>query len=127
MTTITSLRLWRDTGYTEGCLEVPSFSDSLPSPDVVLSNLNPVRDRLFSEVRVPLAYEDIYDMCYLEAVFDMNNGNDVTFYGWIDSVTCTSDTTDRPVSAIRWHIDDWRTFASKAFYGSGMVLSLIHI
>ena len=121
MTTITSLRLWRDTGYTEGCLEVPSFSDSLPSPDVVLSNLNPVRDRLFSEVRVPLAYEDIYDMCYLEAVFDMNNGADVTFYGWIDSVTCTSDTTDRPVSAIRWHIDDWRTFASKAFYGSGMV------
>ena len=83
--------------------------------------LNPAKDKLFSEVRIPMAYEDVYDMCYLQAVFDMNNGDNVTFYGWIDSVTCSSDTAGYPVSVIRWHVDEWRTFASKAHYGSGMV------
>ena len=68
-----------------------------------------------------MAYEDVYDMCYLQAVFDMNNGDNVTFYGWVDSVTCSSDTAGYPVSVIRWHVDEWRTFASKAQYGSGMV------
>ena len=83
--------------------------------------LNPAKDKMFSEVRVPLAYEDTYDMCYLQAVFDMNNGDDVTFYGWVDSVTCSSDTEGYPISVIRWHVDEWCTFASRAHYGSGIV------
>lgn len=121
MSTITTLKLWRNPGYTEGCLEVPSLTASLPSPDVMTTQLNPAKGKLFSEVKLPFPYEDIYDMCYLEATFDMNNGNDVTFYGWIDNVLCLSDTPEKPISVIQWHVDNWRTFASKAVYGSGMV------
>lgn len=121
MSTISTLKLWRDPGYTEGCLEVPPFSKSLPTADLTLTDLNPSKDRLFSEVRVTEPYETLYDMCYLQATYNMNNGNDVTFYGWIDAVSCQSDTDGYPITTISWHVDMWRTFGSKAVFGSGMV------
>lgn len=121
MSTITTLQMWRDPGYTDGCMEVPPLNASLSNPDVTYSDLNPSKDRLFSEIRVPGDFESLYDMCYLRAVYQMNNGDNVILYGWIDSVTVQSDTADYPITVISWHVDYWRTFASRASYGSGMV------
>lgn len=120
MATLT-LSVWRDTGYTEGTLEVPSKTSSLPTPTFTFSNLHPSRDKLFSESQVPHAYEDLYDCSYVRAVIDMNNGDDVTVYGWIDSVTASSDTPNSPMTIIRWHIDYWRTYLSKATFKGGLV------
>lgn len=121
MSTIGTLQIWKDTGYTEGCLDMPSETSSLPSASFTYSNLNVARDRLFSEVQVKGAYEDMYDCSYLKAVYDMNNGSDVTVYGWIDSVECSSDTTGSPMTRIYWHVDHWRTYLSQAVFKSGMV------
>lgn len=120
MATLT-LWVWRDTGYTEGCLEVPSKTSSLPSPAFTFTDLHPTRDKLFSETQVPQAYEDLYDCSYVRASLDMNNGDDVTVYGWIDTVTASSDTAGSPMTVIRWHIDYWRTYLGKAVFKGGVV------
>lgn len=115
-----SLRIWRDTGYTEGCMEVPKAS-ALSNPLYTFSDLNVPRASLFSQVKVEHAYEDLYDCSYLQMTYDMNNGKDIDVYGWIDNVTCSSDTPGKPVTVIDWHVDLWRTYLSKAVFGSGYV------
>lgn len=121
MAIITYLNIWRDTGFTEGCLDVPSKTSSLSTPTYQYTNLNVSRDRMFSEIQVKGAYEDLYDCSYLKATYDMNNGSDVIVYGWIDSVECSSDTTGSPMTKIHWHIDYWRTYLSQATFKNGMV------
>lgn len=115
-----SLRIWRDTGYTEGCMEVPKAS-TLSNPLYSFNDLNVPRASLFSQVKVEHAYEDLYDCSYLQMTYDMNNGQDVSVYGWIDNVSCSSDTPGKPVTVIDWHVDLWRTYLSKAVFGSGYV------
>lgn len=122
MSTITNLQFWQDPGYTDGCIEVPRIGASLPSPGYEhAAPVNPSKDRMFSELRLPVDFETLYDMCYLRAVYEMNNGRDLTVYGWVDSVECQSDTSGYPVTVIQWHIDQWRTFIGSAEFGSGMV------
>lgn len=121
MATITNLDIWRDTGFTEGCLDMPSKTSSLPTPTYQYTNLNVSRDRMFNEVQVKGAYEDLYDCSYLKATYDMNNGSDVVVYGWIDSIECSSDTTGSPMTKIHWHIDYWRTYLAQAVFKSGVV------
>ena len=121
MSTITTLRIWRDTGFTEGCLDMPSKTSSLGTATFTFNNLNVSRDRMFSEVQVKAPYEDLYDCSYLKATYDFNNGNDVVVYGWIDKVICSSDTESSPMTRILWHIDYWRTYLSKAVFGNGIV------
>lgn len=115
-----SLRVWRDTGYTEGCMEVPKTS-SLSNPQYAFNGLNVSKSDLFRQVKVEHAFEDLYDCSYLQMVYDMNNGQDVSVYGWIDSVSCSSDTPGKPVTVIDWHVDLWRTYLSKAVFGAGYV------
>lgn len=122
MSTITRVRFWKDPGFLEGALEAPSVSYTLPTPSYTLSDdLNPSRDRMFSELRVPIAFEDAYEFSYLEAVYDMNNGDDVTIYGFIDDVRVSSDSPGQPSTVIVWHIDQWFTFLSRAEFGRGLV------
>lgn len=118
---ISDLRLWRDCGYTEGSMVKPPINDSLTGYDLrITDDLSPARDRVFNEIRLSTPFDDLYLMTYLQATYEMSDGSTFTYYGWIDDVQPISDSVT-PITAIHWHIDPWRTFASKATYGSGIV------
>lgn len=119
--TSASLDVWRDTGYTEGCLEVPKTASTLSNPDYSFDGLEISTSSLFSEVKVKGAFAPLFDCSYLKMTYDMNNGDDVTVYGWIDSVAVGSDSSGSPMTRIQWHIDLWRTYISKVTLGSGIV------
>ena len=121
MSTITTLQIWRDTGFTEGCITAPSKTSSLGTPTFTFTGLNVSRERLFSEIQVRAPYEDLYDCSYLKAVYDFKNGTDVTVYGWVDDIVCSSDTQGSPMTRIIWHVDYWRTYLSNTVFGSGVV------
>ena len=116
-----TVEIWRDTGFTEGAVEVPSKTSSLPSPTFTFSNVNMPRSSMFNTVKLAHAFEDLYDCSYLRVTLDMNNGDDVTVYGWITSVTCASDTAGYPVTVIKWRPDFWRTYINSAQFGAGVV------
>ena len=119
--TSATVSVWRDCGFTEGALEVPSKTSSLPAATFTYELQAIPRNTLFSRMTVKAPYEDLYDCSYLKMTLDLNNGADVTVYGWIDTVECSSDTTGSPATVISWHIDYWRTYAFKARYGAGIV------
>lgn len=121
MSTITRARLWKDVGFTEGCMEVPSASDTLPSYDLEFTNLNPTKARMFNELRLPEDYVALQEYSYMEIVVDNNNGSNMAYYGWIDDVEMISDTDNAPITAVKWHVDLWRTYFANAEFGSGMV------
>lgn len=122
MSNITSLRLWKDTGFTEGCLEVPKIGGGLGTPTYTFAGpFNPSTSDIFSVIKVRVPYVDVMDCSYLSIILDMNNGSDRTFYGWIDSISIISDTTGSPLTQINWHVDLWRTYIAQANIGSGMV------
>ena len=99
----------------------PPINDSLTSYDLhITDDLSPSRDRIFSEIRLSAPFDDLYLMTYLQATYKMSDDSTFIFYGWIDDVQPLSD-SDTPTTAIHWHIDYWRTYASNATYGSGMV------
>ena len=116
-----TVEIWRDTGFTEGSVEVPSKTSSLPSPTYTFYNVNTSRDSLFSTLKLAHAFEDLYDCSYLRITLDMNNGADVTLYGWIDAVSCGSDTAEYPVTNVDWHPDLWRSYINSAQFGAGLV------
>ena len=67
-----TVEIWRDTGFTEGSVEVPSKTSSLPSPTYTFYNVNAPRDSLFSTLKLAHAFEDLYDCSYLRITLDMN-------------------------------------------------------
>ena len=119
--TSASLEIWEDTGYTEGCLEVPKTSSTLSSPDYSFDGLEISTSSLFSEVKVKGAFAALFNCSYLRMTYEMNNGSDVTVYGWIDSVAVGSDSAGSPMTRIQWHVDLWRSYISKVTLGSGIV------
>lgn len=122
MSTITQIRIWRDTGFTDGCTEVPKKGGSLASPTYIFDGpFNPSKDDLFSRLKLRVPYTQLMDCSYLSISLDMKNGTDKTFYGWIDSVSIISDTESTPMTQINWHVDLWRTYLSSATIRSGMV------
>lgn len=121
MSTITRARFWKNVGFTEGCMEVPSTSDTLPAYDLQFTELNPTKARMFSELRVPEDYVTLLEFSYMEVDVDNNNGSDMVYYGWIDDVEMISDTGNAPITAVKWHVDLWRTYFANANFGSGMV------
>ena len=122
MSTITQIRIWRDTGFTDGCTEVPKKGGSLASPTYTFDGpFNPSKDDLFSRLKLRVPYTQLMDCSYLSISLDMKNGTDKTFYGWIDSVSIISDTESTPMTQVNWHVDLWRTYLSSATIGSGMV------
>ena len=116
-----TVEIWRDTGFTEGSVEVPSKTSSLPTPTYTFYNVNTPRDSLFSTLKLAHAFEDLYDCSYLRITLDMNNGADVILYGWIDAVSCGSDTAEYPVTNVDWHPDLWRSYINSAQFGAGLV------
>lgn len=117
-----TVEIWRDTGFTEGSVEVPSKTSSLPNPNYIFTDVNIPRGDLFSTIKLAQPFEDLYDCSYLRITLDMNNGNDVTIYGWIDAVSCASDTAGYPNTVIEWHPDLWRTYINSAQFGAGLVM-----
>lgn len=123
MSTITSVSLWKDSGYTEGCTDIPRLGSSLPEADIIYNkDFNPSTAKMFSSIQIKDDYVTLMDMSYIAVNVEMNNSPNITIYGWIDSVTMLSDTAGFPNTQIDWHIDYWRTYASKATYGSGVVM-----
>lgn len=118
--TTAKVEIWKDCGYTEGGLEVPS-STTLSNPDFTFTGLQISRETLFSQFKVKSAYELLYDCSYLRMTMDMNNGDDIVLYGWIDRTACGSDTANNPMTIIDWHVDYWRTYFNSAKFGSGLV------
>lgn len=122
MSNITSLRLWKDTGFTEGCLEVPKIGSGLGTPVyTAVGPFNPSVSDMFSSLKVRVPYVDVMDCSYMSIVLQVNNGFDRAFYGWIDSIQMISDTDGSPLTQINWHVDLWRTYIAQASIGSGMV------
>lgn len=115
------LSIWEDVGYTEGCLERPPKTSSLPTPKLTM-DIHPSRNDMFSVAKLPVPYMDLYNCSYLRAVVITANDTETkTYYGWIDSVDMVSDNEDSPMTEVHWHIDPWRTWLSQAKFGSGMV------
>lgn len=121
MSTVTQVRMWNDIGYTEGCLEVPRKGASIPQPTYTVSDLNISVQDMFSRMKLKAPYTSLMNISYLEMTVDMNNGSDLTIYGWVDSVSLSSDTDGYPMTTVEWHIDYWRTYLNSAVFGSGMV------
>lgn len=119
--TSATVEIWKDTGYTEGCMEVPKTSSTLSDPDFTFSGLEISTSSLFSEVKVKEDFESLYDCSYLRMTLEMNNGDDVVVYGWIDSVSVGSDSASSPMTRIQWHVDMWRTYISQVTFGSGII------
>lgn len=122
MSTITQIRLWYDTGFTEGCTEVPKINGSLPTPSLTYdASFTPSTSDIFSRLKLRVPYTTLMNCSYLAISLDMNNGTDKVFYGWIDKVNIISDTESNPLTEILWHVDLWRTYISSVTVGSGMV------
>lgn len=121
MSSITYARFWKDTGYTEGCLNVPKEQLPSSSPDIAFENLNPTKARMFSELRVPEDYVTMLEYSYLAITVSNNNGDAKVYYGWIDSVEMISDSTNAPITQVNWHVDLWRTYFAQAEFTSGIV------
>ena len=115
------VQIWRDCGYTEGTLEVPSKTSSLPTADYQYSIPSVPRDQMFSSFTVKAPYTDLFDCSYLRISYDIQGATSLVVYGWIDRVSVMSDTVDSPSTRVDWHIDYWRTYLSKATFGAGMV------
>ena len=118
--TITSLKMWRDPGYTRGCLEIPpAGSTLLPSPDWQSTGpLRPRKGSTLTAVELPLPYTEVWEMCYLHIIAEDGSG-EMEVYGWIDAVTITASSAD--AVRIDWTPDWWRTCSGRTVWGAGRV------
>lgn len=119
--TSATIYLWKDVGYTEGCLEVPKIGTNLPTPDFTFEKLEISTSTLFSECKLKGAFADLLPCSYLQLIFFSNNSTQLSFDGWIDKVSIGSDSEGSPMTRIQWHVDLWRTYISKVTLGSGIV------
>lgn len=120
MLTITSLKMWRDPGYTKGCLEIPpAGSTLLPAPDWQSSGpLRPRKHSTLTAVELPLPYTEVWEMSYLHMIAEDGSG-EMEVYGWIDAVTITASSAD--AVRIDWTPDWWRTCSGRVVWGPGRI------
>ena len=129
MAAITKIEFWKDVGFLEGAIEIPSLSAADPiNPDLTIEPQYPVmpsKERFFSKLKLKEYYEELMEMSYIRLTYELNTSvNGVTttkiFYGWVRDVSLESD-GDLPVTVVDWHIDEWRTWKSSISFGSGHV------
>lgn len=122
MLTITSLKMWRDPGYTQGCLEIPpAGSTLLPAPDWQSSGpLRPRKGSTLTAVELPLPYTEVWEMCYLHMIAEDGSG-EMEVYGWVNAVTITASSAD--AVRIDWTPDWWRTCSGRAVWGAGRIVA----
>lgn len=121
----TRVSWWKDPGFTEDGFDrlnfetVPSSGEAIVLHDASLPPLRPSRDRVFSELKVPLDYETAKLMNYLK-IESVSGSTATTYYGWVDNVEVVSD-SDSPLSLIHWHVDPWETYKSSLILRSGHI------
>ena len=116
--TISKLKMWKDPGYTRGCLEVPPMgSKKLPAtPDYSLAasdTLRPHKGSTLTELHLPLSFTQVFGMSYLY-IEATDGAGTVNLFGWITSVDQRS--TSAEGVTIRWDVDWWRSFSGDATY-----------
>ena len=123
MSQITRVRFWKDVGFQDGSIEVPSIHDRLPAPDAEFTeSIKTSTSEFFSAFTIPKVFADYLSMSYVELLYEYNNTVDtMTFYGWIDDIALKSDTDGSPSIMVSWHIDHWRTYLANARFGYGLV------
>ena len=119
--TITKLKMWKDPGYTKGCVEVPpAGSKKLPAPDYTnTTNLRPRKNGTISAIELPLSFCQVFEMSYLYMEFQDNSNNQCKVFGWIDSVEQTASGDEAVL--IRWTPDYWRTYSGSVTWGAGVI------
>ena len=128
MAAITKIEFWKDVGFIDGAVEIPSLAAPDPvSPDITIEPEDPIipsRDRFFSEFKLKEYYSELLTVSYMRITYQIKNTLGVNvpkvFYGWVKDVTLTSD-GDLPLTTISWHIDEWRTWKADVTFGSGHV------
>lgn len=120
--TITKLKMWKDPGYTEECVEVPPVgSKLLPTPDYASAagtTLRPRKGSTLTSIELPLSFSAVWEMSYLymEAT---DSGGSFSVFGWIRGVERTASSED--AVRISWVPDYWRTFSGDMIFGRGTV------
>ena len=119
--TITKLKMWRNPGYTKGCLEAPPpGSWKLPAPDYTsIENLRPRKDQVLGAVELPLSFIQVFEMSYLYMEASDSGNNSIKIFGWIESVEQSATANEAVI--IRWSPDYWRTYSGSATFGKGTI------
>lgn len=122
--TISKLKMWKDPGYTRGCLEVPPVgSKKLPAvPDYSLAasdTLRPHKGSTITELHLPLSFTQVFGMSYLY-IEATDGAGTVKLFGWITSVEQRS--TSAEGVTIRWDVDWWRSYIGDVTFKFGDVI-----
>ena len=122
MLTITKLKMWKDPGYTQGCVEVPpAGSKKLPAPDFTLATgqtLRPRKDSTLTALELPLSFTKVFEMSYLYIEASDGAGS-IALFGWIES--CERTATAEDAVLLRWTVDWWRSYSGSAVFGRGRI------
>lgn len=127
--TIKKLKMWKDPGYTEECVEVPPVGSwKLPAADwenvhtvegVTQSyDLRPRKYATLTSIELPIAFSETWDMSYLYMEAEDTAGS-IRLFGWIRTVERTA--TSEEAVRIAWVPDYWRTFSGELTFGRGTV------
>lgn len=120
--TITKLKMWKDSGYTKGCVEVPpAGSKKLPAPDFSSAagdTLRPRKGSTLTSLELPLSFTQVFDMSYLYIEASDGAGT-VSLFGWIDNVSIIATSSD--AVRIDWTVDWWRSFSGSVTWGIGRI------
>lgn len=120
--TITKLKMWKNPGYTRGCVEVPPVaSKKLPNPDFTSGvgvTYRPRKNSTLTALELPLNFTALFDMSYLYIEASDGAGS-VKLFGWIESIEQTASSD--PAVLIRWTVDWWRSYSGSITFGFGIV------
>lgn len=121
--TISKLKMWKDPGYTRGCLEVPpAGSLKLPAvPDYTLAadeTLRPHKGSTLTELHLPLSFTQTFGMSYLY-IEATDGAGSVSLFGWITSIDQRSTAAEG--ITIRWDVDWWRSYSGSVTFGRGVI------
>lgn len=120
MLTITKLKMWKDPGYTRGCVEIPpAGSRKLPAADYSSdTSLRPRKNSTLTALELPLSFTQVFEMSYLYIEASDGNGS-LALFGWIESIEQTA--TAEAAVLIRWSVDWWRSYSDSAVFGRARV------
>lgn len=125
MMMIKKLKMWRNPGYTEECIEIPPIgSRKLPAADWVnrkdgqFYDLRPRKGSTLSKIELPLSFSATWDMSYLWMQAEDDAGT-IEVFGWIRSVEQIAGSEE--AVRIMWVPDYWRTCSGSVSFGRGVV------
>lgn len=118
---VTNVKIWKSYPYMDGSAFVWGPGAQLPAPDYDENvEIQPSKDRLFSEIRIPLDYHEYRTANYIALYYESGSHTEI-WYGWIDKVTLMADGDTNKLIAINWHPDLWRMWMESAVFGAGIV------